>query len=359
MYALPSWAQTALLQSHSVSARVWASVDGSPFGIPLPLVGGSVKIDGTSNVKRELTCSVQAYVDDPAVDPISAELFVEYGIISGRNEVWVPQGVFVPMRSRETQPGLVEIRANDRMQRIIDARPERPITTKGNTVAAIKSLVEGSDYRLTMTDLTGSTATHSAALWEKDRAEAVQKLASSIGAQLVFDRNGNPVLQPVPTLPSISDRSDWRVLRGRGGAKISSVRERTRENTYNAVSVSGEPLDGGAPVIAVARDTTANSPTYWGGSFGKRTRYYATPLVKTTAQAQSVANAMLAKAIGVGVEVAVESLPNPALDYGDRIGIEVVDGVVQTQLLDGYTLPLGRGSTALSTRSAAELPQEG
>jgi hypothetical protein len=245
---------------------------------------------------------------------------------------------------------MVRVTGVDRWQRLIDARFERPTTTSGTVVSSISALVTGADSRITFSDTTGSTATNGTAVWERDRGQAVTELAASIGAELVFDPQGVAVLRPVPTL---GGTPVWSVGGGQGGMKVLGTSGRGREATYNAVVATGEAVENTIPVVAVARDTNPWSPTFYGGPFGRKPRFYASPLVRTQAQAQTAANAMLARVLGQARTLDVTSLPHPGLDAGDVIRVQVAAGAWQTHLVDGYTLPLGPGTVQLTTRSNA------
>ncbi len=352
MYAIPSWAREALNRDHGVRARAFASVNGSGFITPLGLItGGSVKV-GSEFVRRTCDIEVVADVTDPEVSPYVAEVRVEYGVTLGLNEWWQTVGTFVVTTTKETDtPGVVSVSGADRAQRIIDARLETPLTTSGGTVAAIASLVTNADSRITFTDHTGSAATHSPSVWERDRAEAVQRLAESIGATLYFYPDGTAHLWPQPSANGVL--TSWALARGRGGGKVSSARTVSREGVYNAYVVVGEAADGSAGVTAVARDNDPTSPTRYGGPFGKRPRFLRTSLVRTVGQAGTAAVAGLARSTGQAWSIDLTGLPNPALEVGDMLSVEVEPGVWARHMLDGYDLPLEPGVVQYATRTTA------
>lgn len=355
-WPLPPFAAQLLGRSHGVDARVLASVNGSSFVLPLPLVdgAGTVTVDGGSPARRTLKAEVHADVDDPRVDALAAELRAEYGIVDPTSGVthWVPVGTFVVTEVQQAGPGTVAVTGVDRWQRVADARLERPITTSGNTLAAIVNLLRDADSRITV-DTTGaaSTATHGAALWEDERTEPVTKLAESIGHEVFFNPVGVAVVRVIPGLGS---PSVWEVGPGDGGVKVGARSGKSRARTYNAVAVVGEP-DGAPPVYAVARDDRPGSPTRWGGPMGRKPRRLRSPLIRTQAQANTTAAALLSRYLGVARTLQLETLPHPGLDAGDVITAEVDTGVWQRHTIDGYELPLGlgSGSVTLATRSTA------
>lgn len=104
----------------------------------------------------------------------------------------------------------------------------------------------------------------------------------------------------------------------------------------NVVVARGEAQDGTTPVQAVAIDSDPSSPTYAGtgpgtSPYGRVTRYYASPLLLTTAQAQSAANSILAQNIGAGATYAMTIPYDPTVNFWDVISVKgsarVVDAV--------------------------------
>lgn len=361
MYSVDPRVLLALGASRGAQGRLWASINGSPFGLPLPLVKGTgkVQVDGTAAVRRSLSAEVAVDADDPAVSEQMTEVRAEYGVtIASGVTLWVP--VFTgPIMTRLDAglPGHTKITANDRWQRVVDARFPLSATTSGNVAASIKSLVEGADSRITC-DISGApSGTGPVAVWDRNRDDAVAQLARSIGARVVFGPDGNAKVLPIA---HVTDPVQWQISRGQGGAKISSVRGADRSRTYNAVVCVGEPPNGIPPAWAMAYDATPGSRTYYGGPFGKRVRFYQTALVTTNTQAAAAAAGLLSAAIGEARSLAVTALPHPGLDADDVVMVEVTPGAYERHIVDGFTIPLGiGGGVKLTTRGLAALPNEG
>lgn len=340
-------AAALLRRDHTISARLLASVNGSAFVVPVPLLpGGSVQIDAGSAVRRTLSCEVVMPIDHPAVDALAAEIRAEYAVVSPSGvHYWTPVGTFVLTEVVETAFGRVRLTGADRWHRVNEAGLEQPVTTSGDTIAAITALLSDADPRITV-DATGAPAgSHGSSLWDGERSDAVKTLAQSIGAVVYFDAEGVARIRPVPTL---GDAIAWQV--GRGAGKVAGARGLSRAQTYNAVVVKGSP-QGAAPVYAVAR--VAAGPLRWGGPFGKKPRKFDTSLVSTPEQAQTMADAMLERVQGVARTLELSTLPNPALDAGDVLHVEVQPAVWQRHMYRTGTLPLGLGTTPISTRAEA------
>lgn len=352
MWPLDPAALELLGRAHGVQARLWASVNGSGFTVPVPLLaGGSVAVDTASPVRRTLDCKVALPVGHPAVDPLSAELRAEVAVVNPSNGQtwWTPVGTFVVTSALEERPGVLAVKGADRYQRVLDARFERPVSTAGSILGSLVTLLEQAHYRITV-DTTAAPVTRNAAstLWERDRDEAVRSLATALGAEVVFDPLGVARVRPVPT---VSGAIAWRVGRGRYGVKIGAQRGASRERTYNAIAVTGEP-ENLPPVYAIAHVTTG--PLRWGGPFGKRPRFYRSTLIETAAQAQAVADSLIARVQGVARTLELDALPNPALDGGDVLQVEVAPGLWQRHLASSFTVPLGLGSMPIATRTDAD-----
>lgn len=360
MYAIDSWAEPLLRTSHGVRGRLWASVNGSPFTVPLKLrAGGSVSVDGTAAVRRKLQCDVAADIESATVSPLITEVRVEYGVIVGARESWTTVGTLLITKAKEGRlPGVVTLEAEDRWRRIQESPIDPAVVTSGNTASAIVALANGADSRIGVIDLTGDASTHPPTSWVGKRDEAITKLAKSIGAVLYFDPFGNGYLDYAPAPPAASDPGVWDVGRGTGGAKVSAARTLDRAPIYTAATVTGEPLDGGPPVYATAQDTNPASPTRHGGAFGRKTNLYHNPLIRSSAQAQAVANARRDRLTGIAWSIDLTMLPHPGLEYGDPLRVEVAPGRWQTHMAESFPIPLGPGAIAVKTRSTALAVEE-
>lgn len=361
-WALPREAERLLTRSHGVYGRLLASVNGSPFSLPLPLLpGGEVPVDGGSAVRRTLKCEVEARLTSPLVDPLSAEVRAEYVLVddpSGREYV-VPVGTFVLTDADEVRPGVVALQGNDRWQRIIDARFEKPRTTSGNTVQTIAALLTEADDRIVLGDSFSLPwdGSHRASVWERDRDEAITKLARSIGCEVWFDPMG---VAQIGTRPGLSGEPYWQITGQRGGAKIGATRGLSRSKTYNAVAVVGEPGGNSPAVYGVAYDTRPGSRTRYGGPFGKRPRFYRSTLISNTTQAQQTAQRLLQPLLGVTASTTVEHVAHPGLDAWDRLDVQVQpDSGLRRVLAKAFTVPLGGAAMVTDCVTQAEDDEEG
>jgi hypothetical protein len=297
--------------------------------------------------------------------PYGSEAVIEYGIVltSGAIE-WVPLGRFSLDETSRTRPvsgsADVTVALVDRSARVAEDRFDSPTQTVASAtcVAEIRRLIQETlGVGVTVTDLTGSTQVAPQMEMDKERwADGVEKLADAIGAEVFFDRLGQGVIRLQPTL---ADAPVWTITTGPTDSNLLSAKEKlSRAGVYNRVVASGQRTDGTAPVFAGVSDINPNSPTLYGGAFGKRPRFYSSPLLTTVPQCTAAATALLERVRGLGVQIEMEQLVNPALDAGDVIQL-VQGGVVTTHIVDQVSIPLTPdGSQSLGTRSSDLPPPE-
>lgn len=348
----------ALRKPHQIEfkATVWrAGIEITPpqyldTGMPLA-EGGNVTGDATQFTRRALSVTVAAPDLAPTdaqdlLAPYGTELKVYAGIAFPTSTEWCPLGVFPIQSAEATESGDsgrtgISIAAPDRAQYLIDARFTAIEQSQASSVVGeISRLVAAGlpPGMPVMVDLTGSsTACPKQAYDDKDRAGAVQKLATSINAELFFDADGVPTLRPVP---DASTTPVWSIDAGEGGVMISAKRAGSREHIFNAIIASGSASDGTSSAFGAAYDTNPASPTYWDGPFGHKPAFFSSPVLTTSTQCILAATTMLATYVGAGWTIDLSSIPNYALDLGDVILAKFSDGTTQPHIVDGFTIPL-------------------
>ncbi|HYD28886.1 DUF5047 domain-containing protein [Brevundimonas sp.] len=344
--------------SHNIAVRLRAVPAGqtgtSPAGgVTLPLIGGDVVLDGGADIRSTLECEVAAHDPDTgealwpegASSPLTPygahELFVERGVAFGGGVVeYVSLGYFRinDVEQPAAPDGPIRITAVDRMAMIIDAKLTSVLQfdateTYGAVVEALAADAYGDvviewDDELIEGDAIGRTF-----IVEEDRYARLRELVTGVGKVAYFDHRGVLIVRspPSPTLPL------WTVSRGRGGVLVSAGRSLSRSGVYNGVLATGEALDTEPPVRALAVDSSASSPTYWGGPFGKVPRVFASPLLTTDSQAALAAATVLRRSLGLPYNVDFTAVPNPALEPDDpiAIGLEGEPRIIEPELIVG------------------------
>ncbi|WP_432845968.1 DUF5047 domain-containing protein [Amycolatopsis sp. CA-161197] len=368
MWSLSNEAVKELGASHTMDVK---AVVSSPYTgtREVPVLDGGVDVDSGSQVRRTATLVTdpREWPGDPTalLTPFGSTCALYRGIvIPGQDEPeWVPLGVFAldkTGRSRSAESrSAVTVKLVDPSQRVAEDRFDAPTQTlPGATyVSEITRFIRGTlGAGYPVIDLTGNTSVAPVMDIEKERwGDGVEKLADAISAEVFFDQIGQAIIRPQPTL---SDPPVWYARTGRSGNVLTTDEEWNRDNVYNRWVVTGTRSDGTTPVRAVATDDDPASPTYIGGPFGKKTRYYSTPLITTSDQAEAAAAAFLSKSQGLSCTVDFSLVVNPALDGGDVIELADADLGRGVHILDSVSIPLtAAGALTTKTRSLL-LPAE-
>jgi hypothetical protein len=353
----------ALVNSCAVQFRVSATTPTQGTLGNLQIVSGSIAVTSTQVVRRTCTLELDpskwpATVYDP-FSPVGSEIVVEYGVGVAGGFEWLP--VFTgPVQQAKTRftSGGVTIVAASREQRIIDDRLDAPEQTVlgATAVAEITRLIQASIPGAVVIDETSSSAVAAQITVDRERwRDGIEKLADGIAAEVYCDPQGNFRIRNQPVL--LGD-PDLIIKTGEGGTLVDGDEELTRDKVYNRVIVDGIRSDGTPPVRSIVSDDDPSSPTYYGGAFGKKPRFYSSPLLTTTGQCTATGEALLARAKGMQSTITVEQVPHPALEAGDLIEVQLPDGRRQLHVVDGFNLPLTpEGTQKISSRSF-DLPTE-
>lgn len=306
---------------------------------------GSVQVTARNRIRRMLTAVLpeSAYptnLTDPLA-PYGSQLRVYQGI-TGANGSLV--GAEVPVFAgrvktvqRQRLSGTMTVTAEDRFAEVNDLEFEVPYTGSGGVVASIVSLVTDAVPGVMVVDKTGSPASVPAGMtWPQDRGQAIDDLAAAIGAEVYFTPDGATcVIRPVPTLGAAPV---WTLTEGVGGTLIRDSDSRDRTDIANRLVVHVEQ-PGQTPILVYVTDTDGNSPTRYGGPYGKVIRHYSNPLISRPDQAYAAGVARLARVVGATRVRQLDHVPNPALEAGDPIAVQTAAGTGR-HIADSFALPL-------------------
>ncbi|GJF04967.1 DUF5047 domain-containing protein [Pseudonocardia sp. D17] len=364
MWNISAAARAALRGAHGITGRATAYTPSGGVLADFPIKEASITADAKSQVRRTATLTVA----DPsmwpssgfdALSPVGAEIALEYGIVLSTGVEWVP--VFRgPVQTASLDMPITDalsVDLSDRSKTVADDRFDVPTQTiAGNTVVQeITRLIRATLPNVEVIDRTGDTTVAAVLDIDKERwQDGIEKLADSIGAEVFADQVGRFVIRPQPTL---FDDPAWVVDAGSTGVLVKLERELTRDQVYNAVIASGQRSDGIPPVWAKVTDDDPDSPTRYGGPFGRKPRFYSSPLLTSQDMAEAAAASLLERVRGYVASVEVTAVPNPALEPGDVIEVRLLDGTRQRHILDKVPLTFSPGVQAYTTRSI-ELPAE-
>lgn len=351
--------------SHQARARVQVlPTDGPQFGpaptggVVLELEDGDVKLSSTADVKGTIDLTVSGAFWD-ALAPYGVEVFAERGIDFGDAVEWVPLGYFgVDELSQDDAPGgPIKVSGSDRTARLMRNRTLYPYQVPAGMTH--RQLF----HRLVNGDPTGGTGPVSAegygmfvygrvpivwASYDPDQATVpsgqvveddvyayLAKLVSSRGCVLRFARTGELVVDLKDRAPGSAPV--YTVAGGPSGNLIRASRKVSRRGVYNIVVARGsDPATPTGYRLAYIEDQA--SPLRWFGPFGAVPRYYASPLLRTSDQADAAAESVLSGYKGLPTGLSLLSVPNPALDPLDVLAATVSSA--QVHLADEVTIPL-------------------
>jgi hypothetical protein len=345
--------RSSVMQATS-RAEVWG--DGDLLGILRP-TGGRVSVDATRNVRR--TSSLTLADETGTLTPSDArDLLAPYG-----NEIYlwrglryldgttqdVPLGVFITtdVEATDGDSGVqISVVGSDRSLRISRNRWTDPYT-----IAAGTNLADGITALLTNRWADVVTAFNSTAYTlpltvlgadggsESDPWKDALDIAAAAGLDLYFDPDGVARMRPLPDLADIPVTAEY--VEGVEATILDVGKRITAEGLYNGVIATGEGTDLAVPVRGEAWDENPASPTYRFGRLGSVPRFYSSPLIRTAAQAQSAARAMLSQALGATEQVSWSIVPDPTLEAYDVVRVARQRlGVDAEFIVDSFEVPL-------------------
>jgi hypothetical protein len=183
-----------------------------------------------------------------------------------------------------------------------------------------------------------------------DPWNAIQRLATSCGSEVLFDVDGTLLLRPFPNYSGA--KVDWVAEEGSDSTLLYLNRRMQRDDVANWVVVTGESPDNEDFIPrGEAYDNNSSSPTYAYGKFGIVVKRVTAREVTTNEQAAAMAQQLLAESLGKYEYVSLLSTSNPAMQVGDLVHVKreraLMDGLV---VLDQVSQPFvaTRGTQAIT-----------
>lgn len=165
-----------------------------------------------------------------------------------------------------------------------------------------------------------------------------QEMAESIGMEVFFDVDGVCVLRKIPDPQTVVAT----YAEGPESMLLYVNSRMSDEDTRNAILVSGESTSNDAPIRGYAEVSDPNSPFYVGGPFGKVPGFFQSGYVRTQAQADELAAAILKQKLGNMESARIISTVNPALEPYDLIRVtRAASKIDSLYVIEKLTIPLG------------------
>lgn len=361
MYPVSDRFLARLAESHQVATRVQLfRTDGSV--VDLEHTGGSVTVDRSNAIRRSCTVTsadVSLIPRSPSdqLAVYGARLRISRGVHYGDgSSEMVPLGVFrLDSVDGDVSDGPVSLQGKDLSVVVADDKFTEPYTATGTVVGAITALIQRSipaaDVISTIVDVPIGSRTFDV---EADPWEGCREIAAAAGAEVYCNADGVFVIATLPDLATTAPV--WAVEATEGGVYISGNRAMTSDGVHNGVLARGENTSENLPPVEyLATDNDPNSPTYWGGPYGRRPRFHSSSTLTTLAACTQAANLLLAQAKAPNASGDISSLPNPALEPGDVIRVTHPDGSRELHQAASFSVPLDEGGDfPISTISAKE-----
>jgi uncharacterized protein DUF5047 len=358
----------ALATPHTEYVRVDV-LDGAGNELPIPADrvgedGGLQFIEGTvaATLTNRVTRNLELTVDESLYPTFAGAILAPYG---NRLRVWrgikfaegtVYRWVVFTGRIQDdlnAVDGQVSISAMDRANEVVEAQFVRPENSQVGSLVSdefIRLVSDGvPDARFGTFDLNDITVPQ--LTWESDRAGALDEMATSSGAYWWALADGSYVIRAYPfarSAPSLLTLSD-----GPGGTVAASP-ARAREQIFNSVTVTGERVDGTAPVFALAQDLNPASPTYVRGNFGLRHKTINLQTPQTQGSCQSAANSYLRTSVALTESWTWTQPVDAALELGDVVTLNARGESGIIQVVSGFVIPLG--VSAMTVTARAQVP---
>lgn len=337
-----------------LAALIPAQRDGEPEG-GLCFYNGSVSATLNSRVTRELQFSVPydmyPYATTDLLAPFGNEIRAYRGVRLGDgSDLYVWQVFRGRIRNVDQySTGNVTILCTDRASDVTDHEFVTPQNSQtANTVfeefvRLVRDAVPDAAFGVSDAFLTLVRPL----TWELSRAAALDEMTRALGAVWYALANGDFVMRrypwtqpgsPVLTLSDTATVNSWQ-------------RSRNRNSIYNVVTVTGERLNGDAPVYATASDNNPASPTYIAGNFGVRSLLDRLQTPSTVGGAQGAAQERLAVSVAPIETFQLRCTPDAALELGDIVTVQIEDSET-TQVVSALSIPMTvDGDMFVSTRS--------
>ncbi len=330
--------------------------DQNVLATDLPYEGGEVSATLTSRIAR--TC--RAVFDESLYPFEPTDLLAPYGnmlrvwrgiqFADGHRSRWV---VFLG-RIQETTlspNGTCSVRADDFGADVLEVKFQNPQNSQPtNTVdAEIRRLISDALPSALFGQIDEFPQLARTRTWQLDRGQALDELATSVGAFWYALNDGRFTLRRYPwtvAADPVVTYSD-----GENGSVTGSAAIRSRQGVFNSLTVTGERLNGDAAVYATAQDTNPASTTYIDGPFGRRHQLLRLQTPGTQGAAQGAAIDNLKRLVALVDTWGWDMTVDAALELGDVVQLNV-RGRQIVQVVASLSMPLDlSGPMAVQGRS--------
>jgi len=356
----------ALASSHRPYLRVevWVADGSERLASDLIYETGSIRASLSSRVTRTFDFTVDEslfpFQVDDLLNPYSREVRAFRGIefADGNRYVWpVFRGRIINVRLGPEATATVS--CNDRAGDVVTATFEAPHNSQVGQLVSdeVRRLIVGGLPDATFGTFDSFFQTVPIESWEHDRAGALDEMATSVGAFWYALADGDFVLRKKPwTIPGdpVVTFSDATVDSDAPPTITGSSVERSREDVYNSVTVTGERADGTMPVFYTARDEDPANVTFIDGPFGVKNKLVSLRTPQLQGTAREAAQDQLRSSTALVETWDFATTVDAALELGDVIRLDARGQRNTIQVVASFALPMnldGSGSMQVSCRA--------
>lgn len=351
---------TPLLREASKYSRTMTTtVDlyrgSTPIHAGLPVIDGSLSGDRTDKVRLNADVTLGLGLGERLdVDNQRSQIWIYRGLPSLGTDERMLLGKFRVDELDFSALGEVRLKCSGRESYVLNARFLQPRVPQFATSALlqIKQLIlEAVPSATIRVKATRDGQLRTRVPWARERWDAIEALSSFAEVETYSDHTGDFIIADEPDL--VTGVPVFAIKEGPGGVLITRSENNTREQVYNAVSVSGTSSDPSVPPFwGWAYDDDPQSPTYYwadplgpAGGFGQVPRFYTSGFFTNSAQCVRTAQKFLADALAQNIKLEFDSLPLEFLEVGDMVAVDMLDGSVSNVLIQKFDYDLGPDGT--------------
>lgn len=360
MYAISDDYLAALMGSHEMVTQVDVFDSDGIIAADVPIEDGSITATLMSDVTRSGTLSVARHLRDAGLfDPLTHRVRIHTG---ARGWPLIPIFTGRVQDAVDNDSGLIQVPVSDAGQDVLDADFEQPwrAATPGLIPAEMQRILHDVDPTFALNVTTTGTAATPEITWETSRGEAMDKLAAAINGIWQANRVGSFDLYDNPYRSTAVPELAVVLRDGPDGTLVSCVETVSRSEVRNSITLVVERADNSPPLRVTVRDTNPNSPTFWGGKFGKSNRVVKLQTVLSYSEALGVAQRVLRQSLALHRSWRLSTPHFPVLDPGDVIGVWR-RGQFTAQVVETISYPLAAiQASSVATRElrlTEEVPQ--
>lgn len=334
-----------------IKIQVWEGTTSVTID-DLVIEEGTVNATLQSRVTR--TCSITCHEDFyDQVQPYSQRLKIFRGIELADGNLFQWQVFDGRITSTDLTPdGLCTIEGSDNAYEVISNQFSTPRNSDVgvNVNDEVKEIIKDRYAKATFGASDSFLTAVPQLTWQSEPGQALDEMATSVGAFWYPLANGDFVLRKYPwTVPgnpvvTLTDTDS--------GSILTASAHKDRQNTFNQIIVTAERIDGSVPVFAVAQDLNINSLTYINGPFGIQSRIVSLQTPQSQDSAQDAANAYLKRTTALTETWSFSCIPDASLELGDILQLDVRGRQGIIQVVAAFTIPLTvRGAMSVSCRA--------